>query len=204
MGQLGNGTTTSRDSPVKVKLPKHVSVKSVSAGCYYSLALSTKGQIIAWGNNADGQLGNGTTTSSDLPLIISFEIGHPVGRITQLSAGAYDSLALTSSGAVLAWGDNGNGQLGNGNTTSYPAPQFVKLPSHTKVHAIKPGGNYNMVLTTTGGILAWGIDAGGELGNGKTTDSDVPVRVHLPSGVLATSIYAGSSASQSFASVRRS
>lgn len=203
-GQLGNGTTTSSDRPVKVKLPSHVTVKAVSAGCYHSLALGTKGQIVAWGNNSDGQFGNGTTTGSSLPLVITFEISHPVGTITQLSAGYYDSLALTSSGAVLAWGDNGNGQLGNGNTTSYPSPQFVKLPSHTKVRAIKPGGFYNMVLTTRGSILAWGFDADGELGNGKTTDSDLPVTVHLPSGMSATSIYAGSSASQSFASVRRS
>ncbi|MGO8959313.1 MAG: RCC1 domain-containing protein [Streptosporangiaceae bacterium] len=203
-GQLGDGTTTSSDRPVKVKLPKHVKVKAVSAGCYHSLALSTKGQIIAWGNNTYGQLGNGTTTASDLPLAISFEISRPVGSITQLSAGWFDSLALTSSGAVLAWGDNGNGQLGTGNTTSYPAPQFVKLPAHTKVHAIKPGGFYNMVLTTTGKILAWGLDADGELGDGRTTDSDLPVRVHLQPGMSVTNLYAGSSASQSFASVRRS
>ena len=180
-----------------------MTVKAVSAGCYHSLALSTKGQILAWGDNGNGQLGNGTTTASDLPLLISFEISHPVGRITQLSAGWFDSLALTSSGAVLAWGDNDNGQLGNGNTTSYPSPQFVKLPPHTKVHAIKPGGLYNMVLTTSGRILAWGLGADGELGDGKTTDSDLPVTVHLPSGMSATNIYAGSSASQSFASVRR-
>lgn len=202
-GQLGDGSTTSSDTPVKVKLPRHVTVKAVSAGCYHSLALDTKGQIVAWGNNSDGQLGNGTTTGSDRPLIIRFEIAHPVGTITQLSAGSFDSLALTSSGAVLAWGDNGDGQLGNGNTTSYPAPQFVKLPLHTKVRAIKPGGYYTMALTATGKILAWGLDADGELGNGRTTDSDLPVTVHLPSGMVATNIFAGSSASQSFASVRR-
>ena len=83
------------------------------------------------------------------------------------------------------------------------APGLVKLPKHVQVKAIKPGGYYNLILTTAGHVLAFGFDGDGELGDGHTANSDLPVQVRLPAGMLATAVYAGSSAFQSFAMVRR-
>src|SRR2546423_102345 len=67
----------------------------------------------SWGDNEQGQLGNGTTTSNDVPGPVS----GLVQGVTSISAGSDHSLALLGSGAVLAWGDNSSGQLGNGTTT---------------------------------------------------------------------------------------
>src|SRR6266568_3059709 len=129
-GQLGDGTTTNSDTPVKVKLPQGTRVASMRAGCDHSLALTTTGHVLAWGYNSDGELGDGTTTNSDTPVKVKLPTGT---KIKAIRAGCFHSLALTTTGHVLAWGYNGQGDLGDGTTTSSDSPVKVKLPRGTKV-----------------------------------------------------------------------
>ena len=98
---------------------------AVAAGGYYSLALTSTGAVLAWGYNADGELGNGNRTSSDVPVKVKLPAGTKVTAIAaggclegvgQDTAGPGHSLALTSTGAVLAWGYNAEGELGDGST----------------------------------------------------------------------------------------
>ena len=89
-----------------------------------------------------------------------------------MSAGEDHSLALTSTGQVLAWGDNTFGELGNGTTTAGDFSVKVKLPKGTKVTAVSAGYDFSLALTSTGQVLAWGSNGGGELGNGTTTGPD--------------------------------
>jgi alpha-tubulin suppressor-like RCC1 family protein len=188
-GQLGNGTTTQSDVPVRVKLPKGTKVTAISAGCSYSLALTSTGSVLAWGSNGNGELGNGTTGgTSDVPVRVKLPKGT---KATAVAAGASHSLALASTGSVLAWGYNFDGELGNGTTTQSDVPVKVKLPKGTKVTAVAAGGSHSLALASTGSVLAWGFNGDGELGNGTTTDSNVPVKVKLPKGTKATEIAAG-------------
>jgi alpha-tubulin suppressor-like RCC1 family protein len=202
-GQLGDGQAVNRDRPVRVKLPKGTKIKIVSAGGNHGLALSTTGQLYAWGYNGFGQLGDGTTTDQLTPEPINFEFrGHPIGKITSLVAGCNHSLALTSHGVVLAWGYNGFGQLGNASTTSTVTAVGADLPAGVHVRAISAGCNDSLARTAGGHVLAWGYNGDGELGDGTLGDSDVPVSVHLPAGLDAIGIGSGPDASNAFAIVR--
>jgi len=176
-GQLGNGTTVNSDQPVAVSGLSEVT--TVSAGGNHSLALLSNGTVMAWGENGSGQLGNGTTTNSDVPVAVSGLTG-----VTAIAAGAKHSLALLSNGTVMAWGSNNDGQLGNGTITSSDVP--VAVSGLSGVTAIAAGALHSMALLSNGTVMAWGGDAFGQLGNGATTNGELlPVAVTGLSGVSA-------------------
>ena len=188
-GQLGNGTTTDSDTPVNVTLPAGRKVTQVRAGCSHTLALTSKGHVLAWGANDNGQLGDGSTTSSDTPVRVRFASGT---KITAVRAGCDFSLALTSKGHVLAWGYNGHGQLGDASTASSDTPVRVKFASGTKVTAISAGENFSLARTSKHHALAWGLNSDGQLGTGSTVSRHTPVRVKLPRSAKVKALAAGS------------
>ncbi|MET9020692.1 Ig-like domain repeat protein, partial [Actinopolymorpha sp. NPDC004070] len=121
-GQLGNGGNSNVDSPVAVDLPAGVRLVKIAAGESHSLALTTTGEVLAWGANADGQLGDGTNAARNRPVLVKL----PANTIiTDIAAGGNHSLALTTNGDVLAWGDNADGQLGNGSNEDSNVPVEV-------------------------------------------------------------------------------
>ncbi|MEW2619830.1 Ig-like domain repeat protein [Streptomyces sp. NPDC048106] len=188
-GQLGDGTTTSRNEPVPVHVPAGTTVTSIAGADDHSLALTSTGQVLAWGYNGSGQLGNGTTTSSSLPVTVQL----PADVVVTSVAGAhgFQSFALTSTGQVLAWGDNTYGQLGDGTTTRRTVPVLVHLPEGTTVTAITGGDDHTIALTATGQVLAWGYNRYGQVGDGTTVNRTEPVLVELPEGAVATAVGAG-------------
>ncbi|MBV8940689.1 MAG: hypothetical protein JO321_10585 [Solirubrobacterales bacterium] len=187
-GQLGDGSTTNSGLPVKVKLPRGTKMTAVAAGYYHSLAVTLTGSVLAWGDNAHGQLGNGSATGSRVPVKVKLPAGTKVSKV---AAGYGHSLAVTSTGTVLAWGDNAYGQLGDGGTTDSHRPVTVKLPAGTKVTAVAAGYGHSLAVTSAGSLLAWGLNTSGQLGNGSTTNSPVPVKVKLPAGTRVTAVAAG-------------
>ncbi|MCN0181366.1 RCC1 domain-containing protein, partial [Salinispora arenicola] len=94
-GQLGNGTTSDSPVPVDVSLPPGITVTAVAAGAFHSLAVTSTGTVLAWGNNFFGQLGEGTTTGNSTPVPVNLPAGTTV---TAVAAGAFHSLASTSTG----------------------------------------------------------------------------------------------------------
>ena len=193
-GQLGNGSTSDAPSPVGALLPAGTSVSAVAAGADFTLAVTTSGSVYAWGADDSGQLGNGTTTSHPTPNPVA--VSMPAGTtITAVAAGSAQSLALTTSGTVLAWGSNLYGQLGDGTTTDRTVPVPVDLPSGTLVTAVAAGATTSYALTSSGSLYAWGANYNGQLGDGTTDPlaNATPVAVNLPKGTTATSIAAGAS-----------
>ncbi len=109
-----------------------------------------------------------------------------------MAAGGIHSLALTSTGGVLAWGGNGLGELGDGTTTDRPKPVQASLPSGTTVTAVSAGGGDSLALTSTGQVLAWGYNTFGQVGDGTTTlKRPTPGPVSLPAGAKVTAVDAG-------------
>jgi alpha-tubulin suppressor-like RCC1 family protein len=186
-GQLGDGRPRSSATFVEVDLPAGDFVTAVSAGGAHSLALTSGGRVLAWGADSDGQLGDGGTTNSSVPVPVHLPAGI---RVIAVSAGTDYSLALTSDGRVLAWGADFVGQLGDGGTTDSSVPALVHLPAGARVIAVSAGGSYSLALTSGGEVLAWGYNGDGELGNGTTKGSPVPVEVRLPAFTRADRVVA--------------
>jgi LPXTG-motif cell wall-anchored protein len=203
-GQLGDGTTTHRNVPVRVNLPAGATVTAISAGDDHSLALTSTGEVLAWGYNGAGQLGDGTTTNRSAPV----EALLPAGTtVTGLASGSgFQSYALTSTDTVLAWGDNTYGQLGDGTTTNRSAPVEALLPAGTTVTQLDSGDDHTVALTSTGEVLAWGYNRYGQVGDGSTTNrsTPVPVTFDLAPGAVVTAIGVGSYHSLAVASSPRS
>ncbi len=130
------------------------------------------------GYNSYGQLGNGTTTNSSVPVQVS-----NLTAVVAVAGGEEHSLALDSNGSVWAWGVNNYGQLGNGTTTDSSVP--VQVSNLTAVVAVAGGGAHSLALDSNDSVWAWGDNSSGQLGNGTTTNSSVPVRVSNLKGVVA-------------------
>jgi Regulator of chromosome condensation (RCC1) repeat len=128
---------------------------------------------MSWGDDAFGPLGNGTASANDdaqLPVAVT-----GVTAAVQVSTSGEHALALLANGTAMAWGDNNNGQLGNGTTTNSDVPVAVK--GLTKVKAVSAGYLFSVAVLTNGTVMAWGDNGDGELGNGTYNNSDVPVAV---------------------------
>jgi alpha-tubulin suppressor-like RCC1 family protein len=169
-GQLGDGTTTQRNSPVQVSgLPD---VVNVGGGYYHSIGLKADGTVWAWGYNFDGQLGTG---SSDTTSHVTATQVTSLNSVTAIAAGAFHNLALKSDGTVWAWGWNAKGQLGDGATSSQSLP--VQVMGLDQVIAISGGFEHSLALKSDGTVWAWGYNFEGQLGDGTTTDHLTPTQV---------------------------
>ncbi len=161
-------------------------VVAFAAGTSHTLALCSDGTVAAWGDNGNGQLGNGTTISSGVPVLV-LDTGALAGKtVVSVAAGGEHSLALCSDGSVMAWGLGTYGQLGNGSkglrTEPVPIIQTGVLAGKTVV-AVSAGKSHTLALTSDGTIAAWGSSAHGQVGNGGKADYSAPVLV-MRAGVL--------------------
>ena len=185
-GQLGDNTTTNSRSPIAVQVAgtplAGKTIVQIAAGADHSLALDSGGALYAWGSNAYGQLGNGTTTNSSVPVAVKIA-GTPLAgkTIVQIAAGANHNMVLTSDGAVYTWGWNYHGQLGNNtktNSNTIVAVQTIGTPlAGKKIVKIAAGQGHSLALTDDGMVYAWGRNDTGQLGNNATTDAMLPVAV---------------------------
>jgi alpha-tubulin suppressor-like RCC1 family protein len=181
-GQLGDRTTTNSSVPVDV-VGLSAGVASVSAGLDYTCAVTSSGAVKCWGHNAFGELGTGTNVDSMVPVGV---VGLASG-VVAVSVDWSHSCAVTSSGGVKCWGHNAFGELGTGSNVDSLVPVGV-VGLGSGVLAVSVGEFHSCAVTQAGAVRCWGYNAEGELGNGITVDSSVPVDVvGLASGVVALS-----------------
>ena len=178
-GQLGDGTTTERHSPVNVSgLASGVS--AVTAGHDHTCSLTEVDGVKCWGWNTDGQLGDGTTTWRLTPVDVS---GLASG-VSSITVGWGHTCARTASGGVKCWGRNNNGQLGDGSITDRHTPVDVSGLA-SGVSAIATGDAHTCARTTEGGAKCWGWNDYGQLGDGTTTEHHTPVNVVDPTETIS-------------------
>ena len=189
-GQLADGIVTQRTTPQVVS---NLIIGSGNVPAFnQTCALTNAGGIVCWGNNGKGQLGNGNKNNQSTPTLV---LGLSTGAL-QVSAGKDFTCAIVVGNTAKCWGSNSNGQLGTGSTTdSLTAVAVSGLNGNTK--AITAGAGFACVIQSLSGgsVWCWGDNTYGQLGNGTTTDSLVPVPVPgLSSGVSAIAAGFGSTA----------
>lgn len=190
-GKLGTGTTTSQALP---GLIGGRTFAQVSAGTSHSLAVDSRGEVWAWGSGASGELGNGGSEGSPVPVPVSATWGDGVS-ITQVSAGTAYSLALDSAGSVWIWGSGSLHDLGGGIGVDSAIPvRVMPIWGESVVFSqVSAGKSHALALDSTGSLWAWGRDTAHQLGLGHASTGLQPDRVQKewPSGVTITQMSAG-------------
>jgi alpha-tubulin suppressor-like RCC1 family protein len=194
-GQLGNGQTDERNVSIVVVgsapsiypvrgLPGSVTAIAgavgagvmglASFGGYHTCALIAGGAVSCWGYGGNGQLGNGSTANSNVPVAVS-----GITTAIAIAAGAYHSCALLADGTARCWGRNGDGELGDRANSDSTSP--VTVFALSRVKEITAGGFHTCAVLTTPGppgqIWCWGQNNNGELGTGTTSPSNRPVPI---------------------------
>jgi alpha-tubulin suppressor-like RCC1 family protein len=154
-----------------------------AAGGSLSLVLTSEGQVYSFGNDDSGQLGNGTVSNEEdaTPAVIT--LPGATGPAVQVAAGREFSLVVTSTGQLYAFGENGDGQLGNPEGWgSYPTPEEVTLPGAMgPVVQVAAGEYHTIALTSSGQLYTFGSNEEGQLGNGSSSRQQwAPAEIALP------------------------
>jgi alpha-tubulin suppressor-like RCC1 family protein len=152
---------------------------AVASGLQHSCALRVGGSMVCWGANDTGQLGNGTTTRSTIPIAVPGMSG-----VVAIAAGGFHTCAVLSSGSVRCWGDNSRGQLGRGSFASSLSPAIVQ--NLTTAVSIAAGLEHTCAVLAVGTAMCWGRNSSGQLGVIATTDQNTPQAVVVTVGPTAS------------------
>ncbi len=177
VGELGDGTGITRNSPVQFQLPAGKVPTTVSTGFYHTCSLATDQQVYCSGYNAYGQLGDGTLTSQT--TAVQFQL--PAGKkAASMVATTYQTCVITIDRLLYCAGYNAYGQLGDTTTIDRSTPVQFQLPGgRTAVAISNTSFLHNCVLTSDQSIYCAGYNAFGQLGNGTSVDQATPVSFNL-------------------------
>lgn len=178
-GQLGLGNTTDQSSPTQV--PGLSNVDNISAGAGYFCAHKGDNSVLCWGYNSQGQLGNGNTTDQTSPALVPPP--GMTGPYVSVHAGLEFTCALTNTGQVACWGDNGYKQLGDGTTTDRTSAQTI--PGISGAIGLTMGTSSACAVMSDKTLKCWGINQDGRLSVGTNVDESTP-RAVVGFGTLGT------------------
>jgi alpha-tubulin suppressor-like RCC1 family protein len=177
-GQLGNSSLI--DSSVPVLVSNLVgSFTSITASFSSTCTLAVSGVGYCWGGNSFGELGNGV---SSLPVITPITMSVINSPISVLALGDSHTCILNNLGSVECWGYNGKGAVGDGTTINTLLPETV-IGLESNVIALASRDNHNCSILNSGVVKCWGDNYAGQLGNGNTINSSLPVAVLGVNGV---------------------
>jgi uncharacterized repeat protein (TIGR02543 family) len=185
-GQLGDGTYVNKNMPTETtnifNLAIGETITNVSLSGFHGLATTSENRVFTWGNNEGGALGDGTTEDTNTPIDITNQFNLVVGEtITNITLGLFHSSVVTSRGRIFTWGDNRDGQLGDGTTIDEHVPieityQFNLIAGET-ITSTSFEAHTSSVLTSEGRLFTWGGNDYGTLGDGTTIDNYVPTEI---------------------------
>jgi len=191
-GQLGDGTNTNRITPTQTSsLGADRTAVAITAGSVHTCAILDDGSVSCWGRNSNGQLGDGTYTNRNTSAQTS-SLGTDRTAVA-ITAGKYHTCAILDDGSVSCWGDNGDGQLGDGTTTERNTPtQTSSLGTGRTAVAITAGSDHTCAILDDGSVSCWGMNNYGQLGDGTDTDRNTPTQTSsLGTDRTAVAITAG-------------
>jgi alpha-tubulin suppressor-like RCC1 family protein/tRNA A-37 threonylcarbamoyl transferase component Bud32 len=168
-GQLGDGGSTDRTSPVAVSASGE-RFSTIDVGWNFTCGLTGEGKALCWGENAAGQLGDGSTVDRRTPAVVRADV-----QFKSITAGNAHACGVTEGGDAYCWGRNASGELGDGTTAPRTTP--VKVRSDERFVSIAAGAVHTCAVAEDGEAWCWGRNTYGQLGNGGTTDSGQPTRV---------------------------
>jgi alpha-tubulin suppressor-like RCC1 family protein len=190
VGQLGDGTTTSRSSPVFTSITSGISWAQITSAEVTAYARAANGALYAWGGSALGQLGDGTTVNKSSLVKIGNE------SWTQISAGGSHAMGILANNKLAAWGLNARGQLGDGTTVNKSSPVVIGAESWSSITA---GVNTAIGVNSSGALFTWGDNQYGQLAQGTTISRSSPIQVGIgtswwkgaasDTGAFGTAIY---------------
>jgi len=190
-GQLGNGSNANSSVPVAVSRTGVLSGKtilSVTAGSNHTCVIASDGFSYCWGLNTNGQLGNSSTVSTNLPVATLRTSGPLSGRtVKSIAAGGSQTCAITSIDSATCWGQNTNGQLGNNSITQRDVPVDVNtngVLAGKTIKSISTGKFHTCAIASDDNGYCWGLNTNSGLGNGLTSQSTVPVAVSTSGQLL--------------------
>ena len=158
-------------------LTKALSGGALALGTSHGVAATPDGLLYGWGGNDAGQVGDGTTSTRNVPTVI-----HALSGVVSVSAGAKQTFAVTLDGRIFAWGENSDGRLGDGTTIDRPIPVQLALSG---IVSVASGHDHALALTSDGRVYAWGAGTDGALGLGSTTSASTPTLIPSLSSVIA-------------------
>jgi alpha-tubulin suppressor-like RCC1 family protein len=181
-GQLGDGSTTTRLAPVLVQGGLTFTTVSVTGagtgqpghGQNHSCGLAVDGKAYCWGDNWHNNLGiNQSRGNRSRPVAVK-----GVPHFTDIGTGGDHSCGVTSAGEAWCWGDNLQGQLGNGERTDYH--QAIRVGGGHAFSRIAVGWDHTCGWTNGGQLFCWGLNNHGQIGDGSRINRNRPVAVRMP------------------------
>ena len=179
MGQLGvdPGLTPSSTAPLQsldAMGDPIAGATRLALGDTHTCAIGMGGQVLCWGANESGQLGNGTTTPSHVPQFVEGAM-----RFTRIAAGTSFSCGIVVSGAVYCWGTNALGQIAQTGMASSASPVTVPLPAGVEAADIAAGQAHACILSSAGQVFCWGDGRDGQVGHRASAANVPPTRAEL-------------------------
>lgn len=163
-GQLGDGTLTDRSAPVAVRTD-HLRFSMLTAGVTHTCGLAGGGVPVCWGQNLNGQVGDGSKVDRRTPVTVGGGM-----QFRSLVAGWNHTCGLSDNGNAFCWGLNNEGQLGDGTGIDRSIPEVVRAP----INASLTAGSAHTCGISGSQVLCWGDNAFGQLGDGSTEDRPLP------------------------------
>jgi alpha-tubulin suppressor-like RCC1 family protein len=185
-GGSGDGTLLTASTPRLALTPAGLTFTQVATSNGSTCAFTSSGTPYCWGNNAEGQLGIGTTSIVRVPV----EVQMPSG-VTQVAAGFTQTCGAAADGTGYCWGNNDFGKLGDGTTVARVTPAIVVGTPSISLTQTVTWRDHSCALSTTGEVLCWGFGGSGRLGYGGTLNQASPVSVTLGGGVTASAVTVG-------------
>ena len=205
-GQLGDGTTTDKSTPVRVQQKTEEGAfednttkwELVAAGGGHAVGIAEDGTLWSWGENGSGQLGDGTTANKSTPVRVqqkteagAFEDNTTKWKTVSAGAEGGHTVGIAEDGTLWSWGWNGSGQLGDGTVggaTNKSTPVRVQQKTEagafvdniTKWKAVSAGRTHTVGLAEDGSLWSWGLNGSGQLGDGTRIDKNTPVKIQIP------------------------